>query len=475
MSRAVEFGADGIRGVAGEWPLVPQAAVGIGRALGRFLRDRASHPVAVIGRDTRPSGEFLSRGLREGLLSCGIDVIDLGVMTTPGVAYLTRRLDAALGVIVSASHNPAQYNGIKLVGPHGLRLQREDEIEVESYCSDLLVASELPEAGNGEKSDASHLKELYLEDHVLHYPVDSLTGLRLVIDCANGASSVVASEAFSRLGAEVIVINDETSGSNINLACGSEHVRSFPRDLAAIVQQHGATYGFAFDGDGDRLVVVDSDGHVFDGDDLLYLFATHMQSQNLLRGNMVVTTRSGNSGLEICLESLGIQTIFTGKGDKSLEAAMWNGDYLLGGEQTGNIILNDGAHTAADAIYVSLVLAGILARHRDARMIDLVGSFQKLPQVVASVHVIRKPALDHILPLQLEKKRLLETLGPRCRAETWYSTTEPDLFRVMVEGTSQNTSGEVEKAAKDLCQVVQRATQSENSKIALLRVSSRSR
>jgi phosphoglucosamine mutase len=470
----IEFGADGIRGIAGQWPLVPQGVMGIGQALGRFLLAGTRSPGVVIGRDTRPSSESLSRSLIEGMRDLGIHVIDLGVMTTPGIAFLTRRENAALGVIISASHNPFQYNGIKLVGQYGLRLQREDEIEIESLSNEFAITPLIPVAVRGQQTDGHNLIELYTEEHVRRCPVESLAGFKIVLDCANGAAARVAPEVFARLGAEIIVVNDDVSGMNkINYLCGSEHVRHHPHDLVALVRQHGAAYGFAFDGDGDRLVAVDSEGHLYDGDDLLFVLATYYHSKNRLRGNTVITTHSANMGLDVALGRLGIKTIRTGKGDKSLEAEMWHGDYLLGSEQTGNIILNDGHHTAADAVYAALVLAGVLVGDPRAGLSDRVAALQKWPQVLASVYVQKTLPLEQIRELEQQRKRALETLGHGCRVMTWYSTTEPGLFRVLVEANPDNVLEEAVKATEAICQAVQRSTQSESNRITLHRVSSR--
>ena len=472
---SIEFGADGIREVAGRWPLVPDGAQKIGKALGWFLRKRSDHPVAVLGRDTRPSGIFLAEGLANGMLSEGVDVIDLGIMTTPGIAYLSRRLQTNLGVIVSASHNPSRYNGIKLVGPYGLRLQREEEIEIEMLCVRAIAEDIQVESISGQDTDAGHLIELYIGDHVNCCPTESLAGLALVLDCANGAAARVAPVAFARMGAQVITINDDMAGHNINSACGSEHARSHPRDLAAIVQQHDAMYGLAFDGDGDRLVVVDPTGHVFDGDDLLFVLAQHLHSRQQLRHNKIVTTRASNTGLETSLKELGIQIVWAGKGDKALEAEMWRGDFLLGGEPTGNLILNDGHHTAADAVYSALFLAGILALEPQTRLIDRVAQLKKLPQVLVSTNIADRKPLEEMSALRLEKKLIHERLGTTCRIETWYSSTEPDLFRVMVEGSAQSTLDEVEQAALALCCIVQRETSAEGKKITAQRTSERLR
>lgn len=472
--RGIEFGADGIREVVGKYPIVPEGARILGVALGKFLRKRTEHPVVVLGRDTRPSGIFLSEGLESGMAEEGVDVINLGIMTTPGIAYLARRLQANMGVIVSASHNPSQYNGFKLVGQNGLRFQREEEIEIEMLCAHATVTEIVTRSGVGQQSDASHLIEMYIGDHMRRCPAESLVRLRLVLDCANGAAARVAPIAFARLGADVITINNDLRGHRINFVCGSEHARQQPRDLAAIVQQHDAAYGLAFDGDGDRLVVVDTVGNVFDGDDLLFVLALYLHSRDELRHNTIVTTRSGNAGLEASLNEFGIQIAWTGKGDKALEAEMWRGDFLLGGEPTGNIILNDGHHTAADAVYTALFLAGVLAQNPQMTLLDRVMRLRKFPQVFASINIVEKKPLEEMVALSLEKKRLREALGATCRIETWYSSTEPNLFRVMVEGSAHSTLEEVEQAARSICQIVQRETRAEG-KMIVLRASDRSR
>jgi phosphoglucosamine mutase len=468
----VGFGTDGIRYIAGKSPLDPETAGRIGRALGRFVLARSDHPVVVIGRDTRPSGTWLAGDLESGLLSEGIDVISLGIMTTPGVAYLTRRQGADLGISVSASHNPVEYNGIKLVGYNGLRLQREEEIEIESLINESAAGGSDGAIIPGQRTNGQHLIELYIEDHIRRCPAESLEGLKVVVDCANGAASRVAPEAFTKLGAEVTVVNAYEAGKKINHQCGSEHVRRDPQDFISVVRQHGVAYGFAFDGDGDRLVVVDANGCLFNGDDVLFALATYFHSQSLLRDNVVITTHMANTGLEEALDHLGIKTIRTGKGDKALEAEMWHGDYLLGGEQTGNIIVNDGHHTAADAIYTALFLSGVLC-NQGVSLSEMVASLQKRPQVLASTRLLATPSLERMLPLQAQKKRSLAALGDDCRIMTWYSSTEPGLFRVMLEGNLSTTVDEVRQAVMSICQVVREATRSVGAQIVVLELSTR--
>ena len=453
----VEFSTDGIRGVVDEWPFISPIVVRIGQALGRYVRQQSGYerPFVVAGRDTRPSGLDILHCLEAGLRDQGVDVIHLGVMTTPGVAFLARRLQADLGVIVSASHSPFEYNGIKLVKSNGLRLQREEEIEIETLIDSCIAQAVDRAKFSGQQTPGQHMIETYIHDHVEWCPAVSLDGFRVVLDCADGAASRVAPEAFRRLGAPVVAINCAVEGRNINYHCGSEHAREHPQDLVEAIHRYGAAYGFAFDGDGDRLIVVDSGGQVFDGNDLLFVLAMYYHSQALLRGNVVVTTPVANRGLEEALGQAGIQTVYTNKGDKNLEAAMWAGDYLLGGEVGGNVIINDGHHTAADAVYAAIVLAGVLARDRDVGLRELAAPLQKRPQVTVSFAVPNTIAVEKMGSLDIQIRDREAELGEGSRILTWRSSTEPGTFRVMVEGSRESTLQQVSKTARAIQQLIQ--------------------
>lgn len=453
----VEFGANGIRGITGQWPFVPAIAVRIGQALGQFVSGRSERPSVVIGRDTRSSGADLLPCLVAGLTGHGVNVTNLGVMTTPGVAFLARRLRADLGVVISASHSPLEYNGIKLVGSNGLRLQREEEIEIESLINEFAARAVEYAATLGQQANGQHLIELYIQDHVKRCLAESLEGLKVVLDCADGAASRVAPEAFKQLDAEIVVINDAIEGKSINYRCGSEYTRGHPQDLMEAVRQHGATYGFAFDGDGDRLVVVDADGGVFDGNDLLFVLGMYFRSQDLLRGDAVVTTHLANRGLEEALNRAGVRTVYTGKGDKNLEAAMWRGDYLLGGETGGNIIVNDGHHTAADAVYAALVLGGALVQNQDTSLREMAAPLQKRPQITVSFKVSTTITLEQRETLEKLIRGMLPELGEDSRILFWESSIEPGVFRVMVEGGRESMSGEVSRTADGIRQLIQQA------------------
>ncbi|MEJ5198453.1 MAG: phosphoglucosamine mutase, partial [Anaerolineae bacterium] len=320
----IQFGADGIRGIVGYWPFDERGPTIIGRALGQYLTAFSPQPQVVLGRDTRASGREIVAGLTTGLRETGVHVLDVGIMTTPGVAYLTRHTQADLGISVSASHNPPQYNGIKLVDYYGLRLKREDEMAIEKLVAEPAGAEWYPVIVSGQWTDASHLQELYLQDHAPRVRAHPLQGFRVVLDCAHGAATAIAPEAFRRLGAEVIAVHADVDGNHINVEAGSEHVRRHPEDLIRSVREHNATYGFAFDGDGDRLAVVDAQGHLFTGDDLLFALAVYFHAHGQLQGNTVVTTETMNRGLDAALAHFGIRVIRVGKGDKAIEEAMWS-------------------------------------------------------------------------------------------------------------------------------------------------------
>ncbi len=453
----VEFGADGIRGIAGKWPIQPPVMVRIGQALGQYIRERSEHPFVVMGRDTRPSGSELMTCLTAGLSDQGIDVIDLGVMTTPGVAFIARQQKADLGISVSASHSPYEYNGIKLVKRNGLRLQREEEIEVETLIDNCLSETSELASLPGDQTDGQNLIELYIQDHVRRCPVDSLEGLKIVLDCADGAASRVAPEVFRRLGANVVVINDTIAGRSINFECGSEYTRAHPHHLVSVMQRYNAVYGFSFDGDGDRLVVVDREGQIFDGHDLVFVLALYFRSQDLLWDDTVVTCHHANRGLEEALAAEGIQTVYTRNGDKNLEAAMWDGDYLLGGEPGGNIIINDGHHTAADAVYAALVLSGIMVYNRGIELREMIAPLRKRPQLTKSVKLSAMPTLGQERILREEIGKRKAELGAGSRILYWPSSTEPGVFRIMVEGGCKSTHEQVERTAVALSQFVQEA------------------
>jgi phosphoglucosamine mutase len=453
--KRTEFGTDGIRGLVGEWPWHKPIIMRIGQALGEFIRVRSPDLSVVAGHDTRSSSADFLGDLCTGMMGQGITVINLGIMTTPGVAFLTRRVSAALGVVVSASHSPLEYNGIKLVGANGLRLQREDEIEIENLIDRVIMNSPKYVEVLGQEINGRHLVEIYLDDHVKKCPSPSLEDFSIVLDCANGATSKLAPEVFRRVGCGVVVINDSPDGNNINYRSGSEYVRAYPDELVSVVRQAGANYGFAFDGDGDRLVVVDRHGQVFDGEDLLFTLGLYYNEMGLLKNKTIVTTYLANRGLEEALLKFGIRIVYANKGDRNLEAAMWKGDYMLGGEIGGNIIINDGYHTAADAIYTALVLAGILVQRHDIRLSGIVAQMRKYPQEILSFAMVKNPSSLINEKIEETIRELSFQLGEGSRILFWESSTERQIFRVLVEGGIGSTKEDVTKIAQFVRQIIE--------------------
>ena len=385
------FGTDGVRGVAGH-DLTASLATDLSAAAADVLADgepndepndeRGAAP-AVVGRDPRASGEFLEAAVVAGLASAGVHVLRLGVIPTPGVAYLTRALGAAFGVVISASHNPAQDNGIKFFGRGGVKLPDAVEDQIE----DRLSRGPYPQAARagtsfGRVSDAGAEQERYL-DYLLSTlpgePGRALAGLRVVADCAHGAAYRIAPRALRRAGAEVIAIGAEPDGLNINAGYGSTCLGT----LAAAVVEHGADAGVAYDGDADRCLAVDADGQPLDGDHILAVLATELKESGRLARDAVVVTVMSNQGFHVAMREAGIEVIETPVGDKHVSAAMRDGGYVLGGEQSGHIILLEHA-TTGDGILTSLQLLASVNR-RGMPMAAVAKMMRKYPQVLVNV------------------------------------------------------------------------------------------
>jgi len=385
------FGTDGVRGVAGH-ELTAGLALNLSAAAAAVLgrggagpgpgpvpgQPAAARPVAVVGRDPRVSGEFLEAAVVAGLAGAGVDVLRLGVIPTPGVAYLTGALDAAFGVVISASHNPAADNGIKFFGHGGVKLPDATEDAIEARLGEAPAAA----TEFGRVSDAAAEHERYL-DHLLatlpDQPQPPLAGLRVVADCAHGAAYQIAPRALRRAGAEVITIGTEPDGLNINEGCGSTALGA----LCAAVVEHGADAGIAYDGDADRCLAVDADGQPLDGDQILTILATGMKEAGRLAGDAVVVTVMSNQGFHLAMRDAGITVIETPVGDKYVSAALRDGGYVLGGEQSGHIIMLDHA-TTGDGVLTSLQLLAAVNRH-GVPMAAAAKMMPKYPQVLVNV------------------------------------------------------------------------------------------
>jgi len=378
------FGTDGVRGVAGR-ELTARLALDLSAAAATVLgaADRGagqSRPVAVVGRDPRASGEFLEAAVVAGLASTGVDVLRLGVIPTPGVAYLTGALDARFGVVISASHNPAADNGIKFFGRGGVKLPDATEDAIEAQLTNPQPAPPVTDFGRVRDASAEHGRYV---DHLLATlpgaPQPPLGGLRVVADCAHGAAYRLAPQALRRAGAEVITIGTDPDGLNINEGCGSTALET----LCAAVVEHGADAGIAYDGDADRCLAVDGEGQPLDGDQILTVLATGLKEAGRLTGDAVVITVMSNQGFHVAMREAGIAVIETPVGDKHVSAAMRDGGYVLGGEQSGHIIMGEHA-TTGDGVLTSLHLLAAVNR-QGVPMSAAAKMMPKYPQVLVNV------------------------------------------------------------------------------------------
>lgn len=426
MSKLVRklFGTDGIRGVAGVPPLDAETLPKIGRALAGISSQVGGKPRVVLGRDTRVSGEWISRTLAESLSDAGTEAVcDVGIISTPGLAYLTRSLRFDLGIMVSASHNPFQDNGIKIFGPDGFKLSDGEEMKIEKLISRTEVTA-LQYAPQGRLHQA-----LLVDDYVnfLKSQIGTKLGsLRVGLDACNGSAYQIAPRVFRELGAQVEVINDAPDGKNINLNCGSLHLSG----LISLVNELGLDLGVAFDGDADRSLFITSNGRVFDGDFVLYALAFHFQNNGILRGNKIVGTIMSNYALERVLKEHGLELLRAPVGDRYVLEMMKKAGANLGGEPSGHVILSD-CHTTGDGILTALKLAELLVA-RSVSLDVMANGFQPYPQVLEGLKVREK------LPLNTPSiaaliRRAEESLKDSGRLVIRYSGTEP-LLRIMAEG-----------------------------------------
>jgi len=455
------FGTDGVRGVAGR-DLTAQLAMDLAVAGAGVLsgtgpsatgavaagRPPGRRPVAVVGRDPRTSGEFLEAAVVAGLASSGVDVLRLGVIPTPAVAYLTDALDAEFGVMLSASHNPAPDNGIKFFARGGRKLPDEAEDEIERRLADPPAARGLPGLGFGRVTDASGEKERYLNHLLSTLPgpggATPLAGMRVVVDCAHGAAYEIAPRMLRRAGAEVICIGTEPNGDNINSGCGSTHLDA----LRAAVVAHGADAGIAHDGDADRCLAVDGDGQVVDGDQILAVLAFALKDAGSLPDDTVVVTVMSNLGLRLALRDAGITVVETRVGDRYVLAAMQQGNFALGGEQSGHIILLDHA-TTGDGLLTSLHLLATAAQ-RGQPLGELAKVMTRYPQVLISVPGVDRSLVASSPEIADAVGAAATELGDSGRVLVRPSGTE-QLVRVMVEAVD---SGQAQRLAGTLADVV---------------------
>ena len=441
------FGTDGVRGLANR-DVTAELALDLSVAAAHILAERgefAGHrPRAVIGRDPRASGEFLEAAVSAGLASAGVDVVRLGVLPTPAVAYLTIALEADFGVMLSASHNPAPDNGIKFFARGGLKLDDEVEDAIEARIGEPWQRP--VGAGIGRISDLPDGVERYV-DYLVGTAPNRLDGLKVVLDTAHGAAAVAAPAALRLLGADVITIGDTPDGLNINDGCGSTHLEA----LRAEVLKHGADLGVAHDGDADRMLAVDASGESVDGDQIMAILALSLRERGALAQNTVVATVMANLGFRIAMERAGLRVVETAVGDRYVLEAMRQGGYVLGGEQSGHIIMQEHA-TTGDGVLAGLHLLARVAESGKP-LSELAAVMRKLPQVMVNVPGVDKSRVASSMEIAEAVTAAETELGMGGRVLLRPSGTEP-LVRVMVEAETQDQADTI---AHRLAEVVSTA------------------
>lgn len=443
------FGTDGIRGRVGEGAITPEFVLRLGWAAGQVLVEHSAKTggsrLILIGKDTRISGYMFESALQAGLISAGIDVGLLGPMPTPAIAYLTRTFQAQAGIVISASHNPFYDNGIKFFSSAGSKLDDDLELAIEAKLEETMQTA----SGLGKARRINDAAGRYIEYCKGTVPWGfSLTGMQIVLDCANGATYHVAPKVFAELGARVIPMATDPDGLNINNDCGSTH----PERLQAAVLSQGADLGIALDGDGDRVLMVDHKGELVDGDELLYIIAAHRHRQQIACSG-VVGTQMTNLGLEVALKELNMELVRAKVGDRYVIEAMKQKQWMLGGESSGHIICND-VSTTGDGIIAALQVVMAMAQS-EASLHQLKLGMSKYPQTMINVRTPAKDTISTQPEVQQAVAQAEQKLGDKGRVLLRPSGTEP-LVRVMVEGENQPL---VRDVAQQLAGVVERCLQ----------------
>lgn len=433
------FGTDGIRGIANEWPMTTDLAMKVGFSTAHVFKSSHRRPKIIIGKDTRLSGYMIENAITAGICSMGVDVLLVGPLPTPGIAFITTSMRADAGIVISASHNPFEYNGIKIFAADGFKLPDDTERHIEQ----LILSGEIERLSRPSASEIGRARRIddaqgrYIVYLKTTFPRDlSMEGLKLVIDCAHGASYRVAPTVFEELGAEVILTGNNPNGTNINQDCGSLH----PEHMAALVHQHGANAGLAFDGDADRIIVADEKGEILDGDQLMAICASHSLKKKSLNKNTLVATVMSNLGLEIALRKQGGTLLRTPVGDRYVVECMRKHDCNIGGEQSGHLIFLDCSTTGDGILSALQVLAVMLRENRP--LSELKRVMEHFPQTLVNVPVTHRRSIDEIPELVLLKEKLEKRLGEEGRLVIRPSGTEP-VFRVMVEGSDHDLIHEV--------------------------------
>jgi phosphoglucosamine mutase len=446
------FGTDGIRGIANRYPMTAEVALNVGRAVAHYFRGKGNrvdnNTVVLIGKDTRRSSYMIEQALAAGVTSHGAQALLVGPMPTPGVAYLTKSMRADAGIMVSASHNTYEYNGIKLFGYDGFKLPDEDEQAIEKLVLGQELIDTLPTGaalGKAKRIEDAYGRYVVHAKNAFPQSMD-LRGMRIVLDCANGAAYKLAPMIFEELGAEVILTGNAPDGTNINRDCGALH----PELMKSFVQRYRADMGLALDGDADRVILCDDMGEVVDGDQVMAILAAALSERGHLVKDTLVATPMSNMGLEIALRQKNVKVVYAGIGDRSVVDLMRKHGYNLGGEQSGHIIFLDCGSTG-DGVVAGLVLLSVMKR--SGRVLsELRNIMTVIPQVLKNVKVSRKPPLDGVNEIQSAIQSCQKSLGDRGRLLVRYSGTEP-LCRVMIEGEDEV---KIAKMAEELAGTIQK-------------------
>ena len=443
------FGTDGVRGVANIYPMTTEIAMQIGRGIAFLVKDRAHGHRIVIGKDTRISGYMIENALAAGICSMGVDVLISGPLPTPGIAFITTSMRADAGVVISASHNPFQDNGIKIFSKTGFKLPDELEADIEDLIFSQKMAALRPTADEvGRAFRLDDVRGRYIVFLKNTFPKNyTLDDFHIVLDCAHGATYHVAPHVFEELGARVTKIGVEPDGKNINHECGALH----PEVMAEKVKQLGADIGIALDGDGDRLIVSDENGNVIDGDHLMAICASDLMSRKKLKKKTLVATVMSNMGLELAMEQMGGKLVRTNVGDRYVVEEMRRKKYSFGGEQSGHLIFLEH-NTTGDGILAALQLLAIMIK-RKKPVSELARIMESLPQVLKNVRTAKRMDLELIPGFQATMKTMEEKLGNDGRILVRLSGTEP-VVRVMLEGKDYDI---IDTMADELCELIRKA------------------
>ena len=442
------FGTDGIRGVANVYPMTVEVALQLGKGCAFIFKDKNRRHKIVVGKDTRLSGYMIETAITAGICSMGGDVLLVGPLPTPGIAFLTTSMRADAGIVISASHNPYQDNGIKVFSSNGFKLPDPVEEQIESLMFTEQLSSSTVTANRVGKAfridDAIGRYIVFLKNT---FPQElTLDGLHIVLDCAHGATYKVAPTVFEELGAQVTLLGAKPNGENINKNCGA----LYPRLVSAMVRKKKADIGISFDGDGDRVVFVDENGEVIDGDQIMAICATRMSQERRLKKNTLITTVMSNMGLEVAMQEKGIRMIRTQVGDRYVVEEMVKRGCNFGGEQSGHLVFLDHNPTG-DGILSALQLLAIM-RKEGKSLSDLSDIMERYPQELVNIRIKERKRLEDFPAVMQQIRKVEKKLGQKGRLLVRFSGTEP-LVRVMVEGEDEK---EIQWLAKETAQVIER-------------------